>query len=292
MATAADLKRTLDSLNLGFLFDILNKANIDPSIDVSNKDQLANYIDADPDAQTYMKQRFKGNEYRAAAGLRALKPAEYIEQEQAYLSRLRDNGLPIGFYDSQEDLAKLIGGDVGAVEFDARIRQGYQAALKAPQAVRQQLKDLYGVDETELAAYFLDPTRATDVIGRKKNADLMSQQISAAQIAAQGKTQAGFTLGLQTAEELVAAGITPAEAESKFGQILDQQELFRTTTQESMSGEQAITEQEQIAGTFGLNAEARKKIAERKRRRTSAFEQGGSLGATATGVSGLKTVGM
>ncbi len=288
MATAADLQRTLDSLNLGFLFDILNRSNMDPTIDVEDRDQLSRYIDSNPEAQTMMKERFKGNEYRVANGMRPLKPSEYIEQEQAYISRLRDNGMPVGFYDSPADLARLIGGDVGAVEFDSRLRRGYQAALNAPQAVKRQLKELYGVDDADLAAYFLDPTRATDVIGRKKNAELFGRQIEAAQIAAQGQTQAGMRLTAQTAEELAAAGVTAQEAETRFATLADQRDLFQTQLQ----GETAITQEEQIGGTFGTNAAARQAIAERKRRRAAAFESGGSLGGTSTTAVGLTTAGM
>jgi hypothetical protein len=286
MASAADLKRTLSSLGLDFLFDILNRANIDPTIDVSDENQLANYIDANPDAQTYMKERFKGNEYRIQNGLRPLKPSEYVDQEQAYLQRLKDNGLPVGFYDSPADLAKLIGGDVGVTEFDARIRQGYQAAMKAPQAVKNQLQQLYGVTDQELAAYFLDPTRAADIMGRKKSADLFGRQIEAAQIAAQGQTQAGMQINAQTAEELAAQGVSASMAETGFSQIRDQQQLFQTNI-----GEEDISQQEQISGTFGTNAQARQAIANRKRSRKAAFESGGSLGLSQTGVTGLGTAG-
>ena len=286
MASAADLKRTLSKLGLDFLFDILNKANIDPTIDVSSEDQLANYIDSDPNAQTYMKERFKGNDLRIQNGMRPLKPSEYIDQEQAYIARLRDNGLPVGFYDSPADLAKLIGGDVGVTEFDARIRQGYQAALKAPQSVKNQLQQLYGVTDQELAAYFLDPTRAADIMGRKKSSELFGRQIEAAQIAAQGQMQAGMKIDAQTAEELAAQGVSESMAQTGFTQLSEQQQLFQTNI-----GERDISQQEQIAGTFNTNAQARQAIAARKRSRKAAFEAGGSLGLSQTGVTGLGTAG-
>jgi hypothetical protein len=69
--------------------------------------------------------------------------------------------------------------------------------------------------------------------------------------------------------------------------IQNQQELFNPMT----AGETAITQQEQIAGVFGTNAEARQKIAARKRGRQAAFEQGGSFIPTQAGVAGLGTVG-
>jgi hypothetical protein len=291
MATAADLQKTLKALGLDFLFDILSKANIDPTVDTTNQDQLSNYIDSNKEAQDYMKVRFAGNDIREANGLRRLKPSEYIQQEQDYLARLQANGLPIGFYDSQGDLAKMIGNDVGVTELDARIRQGYQAAQRAPQTVKDQLANLYGITDRDLAAYFLDPTIATDLIGRKKNAELFGRQITAAQIAAQGQTQAGIQLGMGTAEELAAQGISPDMAQTGFTQIQDQQQLFATTTAEAASGQQNISQEQQIAGTFGTNAAARQAIEARKRKRTAAFQQGGSLLASQAGNIGLGTVG-
>jgi hypothetical protein len=286
MASAADLQRTLDSLGLGFLFDILSRANIDPTIDVKNKDQLSTFIDASPDAQVLIKERFKGNDIRVANGLRALKPSEYIEQEQAYILRLQNNGMPIGFYDSPGDLAKLIGGDVAPTEFDARLRQGYQAAMNAPQSVKQQLQSIYGVTESDLAAYFLDPTTATDIIGRKKNANLFGRQIQAAEIAAQGQSQAGLQLGLQTAEELGAQGVSTAMAQTGFAKIREEQQLFTGSVNETDIGVA-----EQISGTFSTNAEARKKIEERRQKRVAGFKGGGSIVTTQAGNVGLGTVG-
>jgi len=286
MASAADLQRTLDSLGLGFLFDILSRANIDPTIDVNNKDQLSTFIDASPDAQALIKERFKGNDLRVANGLRPLKPSEYIEQEQAYILRLQNSGMPIGFYDSPDDLAKLIGGDVAPTEFDSRLRQGYQAAMNAPQSVKQQLQSIYGVTESDLAAYFLDPTRATDIIGRKKNANLFGRQIQAAEIAAQGQTQAGIQLGLQTAEDLAAQDVSTAVAQTGFAKIRDEQQLFT-----GFGNETNIGVAEQISGTFSTNAEARKKIEERRQKRVGSFKGGGSTVTTQAGNVGLGTVG-
>ena len=79
MATAADLQKTLKALGLDFLYGILSKANIDPIIDVTNQDQLSNFIDSNKEAQDLMKMRFSGNDIREKNGLRRLKPSEYIQ---------------------------------------------------------------------------------------------------------------------------------------------------------------------------------------------------------------------
>jgi len=285
MSSPAELQKTLDGLGLGFLFPILSRIVTDPSIDSNDEDAVAKYIEADTTSQDAIKKRFIGNEGRVKAGLQPLPPKEYIQAEQSYTQALKNNGLPQGFYDQPGDLQKLIAGNVSAIEFNNRIQQGYMAAKSAPQSVKDQLLNLYGITDQDLAAYFLDPTKATDVIGRDKNSTLFSRQIQAAQISAQGQTQAGIQLGMGTAEELAAQGITAAEAQQGFQQIGTTQELYNP-----LQGEQVITQEQQVAGTFGTNAEARKAITARKRSRQAAFETGGGF-ATTQGASALGTVG-
>ena len=286
MSSPAQLQKTLDGLGLGFLFPILNRLVTDPAVDATNEDAVSKYIEADTASQDAIKKRFIGNEGRVKAGLQPLTPKEYIQAEQSYTQALKNNGMPQGFYDQPADLQKLIAGNVSAVEFNNRIQQGYMAAKSAPQAVKDQLSNLYGITDQDLAAYFLDPTKATNVIqATNKNAFAFGRQIQASQIAAQGQTQAGIQLGMGTAEELAAQGVTATEAQQRFGEISAQQELFNP-----LQGEQAITQEQQIGGTFGTNAEARKAIAARRRSRQAAFETGGGFAAT-QGTSALGTVG-
>jgi hypothetical protein len=68
---------------------------------------------------TQFKTRFKGNAARATKGLPELDPATYIGLEQQYASVLRSNNLPTKFYDSPDDFAALIEGDVSPSEFQA-----------------------------------------------------------------------------------------------------------------------------------------------------------------------------
>lgn len=285
MSTPAELQKTLDGLGLGFLFSILNRIVTDPSIDSTDEDAVSKYIDADTSSQDAIKKRFIGNEGRIKAGLQPLPPKEYIQAEQTYANTLKNNGMPQGFYDQPDDFQKLIAGNVSAVEFGNRIQQGYMAAQAAPQAVKDQLSNLYGITNQDLAAYFLDPTKATDVIGRNKNSTLFGRQIQAAQIAAQGQSQAGIQIGMGTAEDLAAQGITADQAQQGFQQIGTTQELFNP-----LQGEQAISQEQQIAGTFGTNAQARQAIATRKRSRQAAFETGGGFAST-QGTTALGTVG-
>jgi len=287
MATPAELRAALEQFGLGDLFDVLNNAAIDPTVDVTDPDQLTRAIESNPTAKVALENRFSGNKARVASGMRPLPPKEYLQAEQTYIDTLRNNGMPIGFYDQQADLAKFIGGDTSPIELQGRIQRGYVAAQNAPESVRNQLKVLYGVDDSELASYFLDPTRATDILGRKKNAVMLGQQVESARLAAEAAQQAGLGLTVRQAEALNAQGVSPETARQGFGQIAQQRGLFEA----QMAGEQAVSQEEQISGVLGLNAEAAQRIATRRRRRQAEFEAGGGFATTQTGVSGLRTVG-
>jgi len=286
MATEADLKKKLDQYGLGFLFDTFNRGLVPiANIDVSSEDSIYNAIESQPDVKKAFNDRFAGNATRVANNLAPLKPSEYIAAEKNLLNVLRNTGLPFGFYDQQTDLARFIGSDVSPVELERRIVQGYRAAQAADPGTKAELQRLYGIDEKDLAAFYLDPTKATDALGRKADSTLMAQQIGAAQIAGQATRQAGIGLTAQQAETLAAEGVTMGTARQGFTAIAEQQGLF----QAQMAGETAISQEEQIAGTFGTNAAAAQRIATRRRRRQAEFETGGSFAAGQRGVAGLGT---
>jgi hypothetical protein len=196
--------------------------------------------------------------------------------------------MPPGFYDDPKDFQNWIANDVSPDEIQARIEQGYQAVNNASPEVVAQFKRLYNVKDGDLAAYFIDPERAKPTFDKYQ----AQREARAAVVANQAQQQAGIALTATQSEDLVRAGVTSQEqAQAGFMDIQNQQQLFGTTTAEAASGEQAITQQEQIAGVFATNAEARQKIEARKRKRTAEFQAGGSLLASQTGNIGLSTVG-
>lgn len=287
MATAADLKKKLDSLNLGFLYDLLEKKLLpDTTIDINDTDQISAAIEADPVTKKAYDDRFVGNQYRIDNGMAALKPSEYIRAEQDYIATLRATGMPLGFYDQPTDLAKFIGSDISVRELEGRIIGGYRAAQQADVGTKQELQRLYGITEADLASYYLDPTRATSaVLAKKKDAALFQQQIGSAGISAQAQAQAGITLTAQQSEELQAQGITAAAARQGFGAIAQQQGLFEA----QMAGETQISQAEQIGAALGTSAQAAQRVATRRRRRQAEFEAGGGFATGQRGIAGLGT---
>jgi hypothetical protein len=227
---------------------------------------------------TYLKTRFPANVTRKQAGLQPLPLSEILGLENGYITAMQAANLPAGFYDDpQTDLQNLIARNVSVAEVQRRINQGYSAVRNADPEIRRQFKELYGVDDGTLAAYFLDPVRM--------EAQLTSQMESA-QLAAEARRVADMQLTTAQAEALQQAGISTAAAREGFGAISEQQGLF----QGQMAGEQAISTEEQIAGTFGTSAAAAQRIAQRRRQRQAAFETGGGFSqVNQYGISGLGT---
>lgn len=219
--------------------------------------------------------RFAGNRQRLDAGRNVLSEAEYLAVENAYRQVMRSAGLPQDLFDRPDDLANLIGYDVSVAELNARINDGFQAVARANPEVKAQMQRLYGVSDATLAAYFLDPERATPVLLR---------QAQSAQIAGQAKLQAQQEVTAAQAEELAIAGVSEAEARQGFQTIAQAQEIFNPL----ILGETAITQEEQIAGVFGTSAAAQQRIRQRQRERQAAFETGGRFAGQGTTVTGLQ----
>lgn len=222
------------------------------------------------------KTRFAANEARRAAGLNVMSEGEYVAMETQYRQLLRASGLPRNFYDSNEDLQGFLANDVSLGELSERINQGYEAVRFADPDVVAQMQELYGVGEGELAAYFLDPDRATPVL---------LQRAQAAQTAA-GAAQAGMQLTTVEAEMLAREGVTEQQARAGAAAITEAEELFQPTT-----GEQdgAFTREEQLGAVFGTDPAAAQRLRQRQRRRQAAFEGGGGFAQGAGGqVTGLQ----
>lgn len=224
------------------------------------------------------KARFKGMDLRVRNGYSPISEAMYLTIEREFEQTLRGNGMPKGFYDTQEDFANFIGNDVRSDELNARLQKGYRAVMETEPGTKEELKRLYGINDSEIAAFLIDPTRFQQSEAVKK--------AEAARRAAAAREQ-GMQLTAAQSEELVARGIGQSTAQQGFQELAETQELFNPM----MAGETAITQEEQIAGTFGTNAAAAQRIAQRKAKRKAAFQEGGGLAETQQGVTGLRTVG-
>ena len=264
------IQNTLNRYGLGSLTDrawgLLSDETIDSNASI---DVIGDALRDTTEFQT----RFAANAARVKAGLPELSVSEYIGLEKGYEAAMRGSGLPPGFYDDSTDFANFISANTSVAEVQSRVNDGYKAVANSNPQVIAQMKELYGVGDGELAAYFLDPEKATPILVR---------QARAAQISAEGKRQAGIQLSASDAEALAREDVTQAEAQKAFGEVNQQQELYNP-----LQGEQGITQQEAIGAATGTDQAAKQRVESRKRQRQAAFTGGGSFSTSQTGMSGL-----
>jgi hypothetical protein len=256
------IKSTLAKYKLESLFDTVWNNYTNDTVDYNNMDAVALSI-RETDAY---KTRFAGNEARRAKGLGDLSPATYIALEDSFRQTMKSNGMPAGMYDSPEDFAQLIGGDVGVDEFNDRIQSVRKIVQDSPPEVLKQMGELYGVTEGQLIAYYMDPGKATPIL---------KEQERAARIGAAAKENANIQLSAITAGDLAKRGITDSQAYQGFSNINNLGELAQ-----NMAGEKELSQQDFISSQFGFNSEAEKEVLKRKDRRLAEFQAGGSFTRT------------
>jgi hypothetical protein len=273
------IKRVLAQYNLDSLSDYLWKQYTEQYVDVSNPDAIVFTIKE----QEAYKRRFAGNAARVSKGLPELDPSTYLQMEDSYRQVLRSNGMPDGFYDSVEDFTKFIEGDVSAAELNDRLQEGYRVVADADQEVKNQMSRLYGVTESQLAAYFIDPERAKPYM----MASDYQRQARSAQIAARAQEQGGISLTGDLAEELARRGVTAAEAQQGFQEIGNLGEL-----RQQFSGEEALTQDQLVRQQFGADVQAQQALDRRRRSRVGEFQGGGRFAATQGETSGALRLGV
>lgn len=135
----------------------------------------------DPQYQAAYNTRFAANAERAKAGLPELSPATYVEMEQGYRSVMMAAGFPAGLFDQASDFTSLIARDVSVEEVGRRVGSALDYINYSGNAnVRQQLRDLYGLSDAQMAAYVLDPTRTLDFLEREMGNNLRRASVGGA----------------------------------------------------------------------------------------------------------------
>lgn len=220
------------------------------------------------------KQRFAGNVQRQAAGLTPLSEAEYLSYEDQARQMMRTAGLPAGFYDAPEDFANFIGKDVSVSELNTRVQDANQLLNQAPPEYRQQLQQLYGVDNGAMTAYILDPDKALPAI---------EQQIRAAGTAGIAQIAGYGQLTRQQAEMVAQLTGSEAQARQGFADLANKRFLLQ-----GFAGEEGITAEQALSAEFGGNADAAAALSRRQKARLASF----TSGQFASGQKGVAGVGV
>lgn len=221
------------------------------------------------------KRRFVANEARRKAGLRVLPPAEYVATETALKGVLRSFGMPAGFYDTNGDMQKFLENDVSPSELQDRAQVAQQVWLTGPQSNRDWWKEHYGLSDGAAIASILDP---------KKAVGLVQKQAAAAQLGGSALSQ-GLQVGTARAEDLVAQGVTGAQAQSGYGQIADA--LSTDQAIAARFGSSIDQSQEEDARLLGL-ASAQRKLKDLQASEAGLFSgrsaaSGGALSGSGSG---------
>lgn len=158
------------------------------------------------------KERFAANDQRIRKGLPVLSPAEYVATERAYISTLREFGLPEGFYDDRTDFQKWIASDVSPAEMRDRAQTARQAYVDASPEVKEQWQNLYGLTPGDAVATFLDQDKALNLLQKRAQAVSVAAE---AEKAFRGQYQ----LDANRAEELVNGGVDQQKAQAGFQSV-------------------------------------------------------------------------
>ena len=229
-----------------------------------------------------MQTRFPANKLRIQAGLTPLSPSEYIATERAYGQVMNAAGLPKGFYDSPADFTNLITKDISVTELKNRVDLAASAVANADPFYKSQLQTMYGLSNGDMIAHLLDPNAALP---------LLQKQAAAVQLGTAAARQ-GFGLSTTAAETLYGEGVTQAQAEVGFRNIMAQitpaQKLATT-----WGGDAAIQGQNLVASTFGTAgaAYAEQQLKALATRETSAFQGSSGIGKGSLGTTAAEAAG-
>lgn len=272
MLTADAVKRMFDQYGMSDLWSVVEGLVSQWGEQGADPDTVLLTI-RDTDAY---KKRFAANEERIRKGLPELTPAQYIQLEQQYRMIMDQSGLPSGFYRDRKDYEKWIADDNSPYEIQARINTAAQATANADPAIKQALRDYYGVDDAGIMAHFLDPKTA---------ADTLTSQYGAAQVGGAYRSQ-GLDMGRSLAEEISMSPSNVANAAAGASQVAA--DLSRAGQLGAIWGED-LTSEDLTRDTFNLagGSEARRKKGKLASQERAAFSgasatASGSLGSSST----------
>ena len=195
------LRAEMDALGLGAL--------VEPLRGLIQKDVGAAEFAIQLRQSEAYKARFAANEGRLKKGLRVLTPGEYLRVEDAYRQTLRTYGLKQ--FDNDQYVRQFIENDISAAELSDRVSTAVQRVQNADPAISRTLRDYYGIGQTDLVAYVLDPNQQLQKIQR---------QVAAAEIGTAARRQ-GLEAGVTVSEQLAAQGVTEAQAQKGYATIAD-----------------------------------------------------------------------
>lgn len=203
---------------------------------------------------------------------------QYLQMEQSYRQALANSGLPPQMFDSADDFKRLLEAQVDPTEVEERVAAAKIAVNQTDPLVREQLRAMYGISDSDLMAYALDPERNSEYIRRTATAATLAglsqrQGIGAEQASWERYAQSSINQGMGQGEIM--------------GAVANATALYQTQSR------LASIEGERFTGTDALDVtieqDAGKTLASERRARRERARFSGRSGAT-TGTLGSQGI--
>jgi hypothetical protein len=233
--------------------------------------------------QPAYKARFSGLALREKNNLPPIDEATYLALEDDYDAWARYYGVEGAFGTTREQreasFANLIGKNVNATTFKDYVDTVVTRVNRADPSIKQTLNTFYGITDTDLKNYYINPS---------ENVKALQDKVTAAEIGAAGIAQA-LNVSRARAEDLARFGIDRERAiqgyERVAGALPEGQKLSDIYREEGIRYTQEMAEEEEFKGM---------ESAARARRRLSGLAEasfGGSGGLTQGALGGRGTAG-
>src|SRR5574343_86972 len=229
------------------------------------------YLDSNAMAEAVRGTQSWANRYgavttaRAKKGLSYLNEGEILSLEDGYRAALSSAGLPKGFYNNYKDFQNWIANDVSVAEIGERANLAEQAVANTDPSYVKAFREMYGIKRSDLAAYFLD---------RKRGTEVLTQQIQAAEIKSEA-IDTGISVNKSYVETLVDKGVSRETARQAFDNTAQTRDDWNRLADLS---KQSITDQSLVDNELGLDPVTSKKI-----KRLASAERSRWGGSTSTG---------
>ena len=250
----------LNRYGLGALAPLIKKLAIDGATESTIMLKLQD--------EPLYQERFKANQERIKKGLAVLTPAEYVNVEDTYRQVLRAYGLTQ--FDNDAYVSQFIANDMSPSELSNRVVTAVQRVRNADPAVSNMLRSYYGIGQNDLVAYVLDPQQQFQKIER---------QVAASEIGVAAGRQ-GINIGVPTAEQLAAQGVTQAEAQKGYATIADILPTAQKLTDIYSGMEQGYGLAEAEQEVFNSLASAQRKRQRLAQREIASFSGASGMGRT------------
>ena len=214
------------------------------------------------------KARFPAMDALSKKG-RAISEAAYVDYEKTAAALEQRYGLPKGMV--MGSVTDLLTAEVSAAELNDRIALASASSLEASPELRDTLSNYYGLNQGDLAAFFLDPDKAMP---------LLQKQYAAAKIGSFAVQQGLSGVDATASERLTELGVSEQQAQEGFGRV-------KYTEQFGTGKGETANQQTRIDATLAGNASAAQKVERVKTGRVNRFAGGGQYAGDRTGVSAL-----